>query len=467
MRIRGLGIVFGLLLALVPLGTVVQAYQTPDWIATSNVKYIGNMPINGDGVGAKVIGNYLYLTTSLGLWIYDVSQPTTPTLVSGINMDVHWENEEVPTNGRILGLSNSVGCDHRPPDDPTATNCLDLFDVTDKANPRFIKAVGGAGQHTNACIFDCTWFYGSTGAVTDARDPANAKLVCNWQDPANHLPGKSPHHVREVTPGYILTATQPVMLLSVWPQDGGNMCHPKLLATGTNADGRFIHSNRWPGHGTDSFALIGGETNFRPQCGTVGGAVSDNGAFMTWDARGVLKNGKYQPGSKFTMIDQYRVQNGVYSDGGPPINVLGCSVHWFEEHPSFHDGGLVALAAYESGTRFMQVTADGHLKEQGWFIPVGRGSTSAPHWAPDGKTVYTIDYERGFDILQWLGPTYVPGTAAASTTFSAPAPNTTAANTLTPNTSARRPVILLPLVPVAVGAGLLAWRRRRRLTPPA
>ncbi len=134
---------------------------------------------------------------------------------------------------------------------------------------------------------------------------------------------------------------------------------------------------------------------------------------MTWGTGDVSKNGKFVKGSAFHMIDEYRVNNGAFVDGAPPANVLGCSVHWFEEHPSFHNGGLVALAAYESGTRFVQVTADGHIKEQGYFLPVGRGSTSAPHWAPDGKTVYLIDYERGFDIVQWTGPTYVPQAAAA------------------------------------------------------
>ena len=52
--------------------------------------------------------------------------------------------------------------------------------------------------------------------------------------------------------------------------------------------------------------------------------------------------------------------------------------------------------------------ADGKLKDQGYFVPLG-GSTSAPHWSPDGKVVYNIDYGRGIDVLRYTGEYYVPG----------------------------------------------------------
>jgi len=402
----------GVLVGSTTAGATVPA---PDHLETSNVKYIGNIPEVTDGVGARIVGNYMYVTSSTNLAIFDITNPVSPVRLGSFNVAIEWENEEVPTNGKVLGISASGivplvgggGCSFASPAELAAhqnQSCLVIFDVTDKANPKVLSVVFQAGNHTSACIYDCQYFWGSTGAVTDARDPKNAKLIGNWNDPKNNLPGKSPHHVREIQPGIILTATQPVMLLSVRPEDGGDIIHPKVLALGTNADKRFIHSNRWAASGTDVFALIGGETNIQPRCDT-----SKNGAFMTWDARQVEDGkGGFVKGSKFTMIDQYRVSNGTYTNGGPPFNVLGCSVHWFEEHPTFHNGGLVALATYESGERFLQVTPEGKIIEQGYFIPVGRGSTSAPHWAPDGKTLYSIDYERGIDILQWTGPLYFP-----------------------------------------------------------
>jgi hypothetical protein len=112
--------------------------------------------------------------------------------------------------------------------------------------------------------------------------------------------------------------------------------------------------------------LSGGETNFQPTCGAT------NGAFATFLVSG---------GTKFTFADQVRPVAGNYLDGNAPQGTyhLGCSVHWFEPNPSFHNGGLVALASYENGTRFERISSKGQITEVGFFEPLG-GSTSAPHW---------------------------------------------------------------------------------------
>lgn len=419
--------------------------QNAEGIYTDNIKYISHLQLLGDGVGARVIGHYLYATSSKDLEIYDISDPVNPVEVSSLTLNVEFENEQVPTNGKILGISNSLPCT-TDTTTPTAVtgSCLTIYDVTDKANPKLLTVVDGAGDHTMACVFDCQFMYGSSGHIvnlTHVTKDGKAEIIGNWQ---TGLPGKSCHHVNEVSPGIILTATQPVMLLSVRPEDGGNILHPKLLATGTNIDGRFIHSGQWAQHGADRIALIGGETNFKAQCSPT------NGAFMTWDASQVYRDGAWQAGTTFKMIDEYRVNNGLPTNGDYPVGILGCSVHWFEEQPQFHNGGLVALAAYENGTRFLQITPDGKIHEQGWFVPY-HGSTSAPHWAPDGKTVYLVDYQRGLDIVQWLGPTYVPtsGTAGASTT---PAPSPSAA---APSAAAKAPLPNTPAGPGLAWAGLL------------
>jgi hypothetical protein len=99
--------------------------------------------------------------------------------------------------------------------------------------------------------------------------------------------------------------------------------------------------------------------------------------------------------------------NGTYVDGKPPVNHLGCSVHWFQEHSSFKNGGLVALSEYEDGVRFLQVKRDGQIEEQGFFAALG-GSSSSPKWAPSGDVVYSLDYDRGIDIIRWKGEHYVP-----------------------------------------------------------
>jgi hypothetical protein len=393
----------------------------PDYVSSDNVERVGSIRTVGDGVGATIIGNTMYVTSTVSLSIWDITNAESPQQIGVFAVDVEFENEEVPTNGKILGISGQIGCKdptaiNGPDFGSNATGCLTLYDVSNPAAPTVIKSVSGAGEHTNACVLDCTWFYGSGGAITDARDPANAKVVGDWVSSFPDGTFKSScHHVREVQPGYILGSCQPVVLMSVLAKDGGSPEKPVIIAKGNNTDNRFIHSSRWPRKGRDVFMLGGGETNAQPQCDdTVG-------AFMVWDAKEVLAPVGFNLGSQFKMLSEIRPQNGNYADGWSPVNGLGCSVHWFEEHPTFRNGGLVALAEYENGTRLLQIQPNGKIVEQGFFLPIG-GSASAPHWHPNGKVFYTIDYARGFDVVRYTGDTYQgPEDSASATPGATPA----------------------------------------------
>ncbi|MDT7713891.1 MAG: hypothetical protein QOG46_2813, partial [Pseudonocardiales bacterium] len=392
--------------------------QSPggDYISSENVTLLKSIKPAGDGVGARVVGNYLYVTSTKDLEIFDISKPEDPQQVGSINVHVEFENEEVPTNGKLLGISGQTptvtGQGVCPSVYPTSpSGCLVLYDVRDPAAPKQVSTILDAGDHTSTCVLDCSYFYGSAGSITDAQgvlDGVQAKKIGNWQQsptiPDFNGPDKSGkfvngcHNLTQIRPGVLMAACQPFLILSVRAEDGGSILQPKLIASGSNQDGRFIHGNHWPRAGADRIALVGGETNFKPQCGDT------NGAFMTFDASHANLDGKFSG-----PLDEYRAKNGSYLDSNPPTQILGCSVHWFEEHPTFHDGGLVALAAYENGTRFLQIGADGKITEQGYFVPLG-GSTSAPHWAPGGSdVVYAVDYERGLDVLKYTGPHYVPG----------------------------------------------------------
>jgi len=414
-RIARLIIPAVLLFALTAPSASAQA-PGPDYVTSPNVEFVKRVKEVGDGVGAAIVGTTMFVTSTSHLTAFDIKDGANPKLLGTITMDVEFENEEVPTNGKLLGISGQIGCK-----DPTQANglngpgpysstettgCLSLYNVSDPAAIKFIRSVAGAGSHTSACILDCAYIYADGGAVTDTRDPKNAKVVANWSDslPDGFLK-QGCHHIREISPGIILGSCQPVILLSVRPEDGGSPEKPVLIASGSNGDERFIHSSRWPNGGRDKFMLAGGETNASGTCDdTVG-------AFMTWDASKVAAPGTgFVKNSAFSLIDEVRPVNGQYVDGHSPVNGLGCSVHWFQEQPGFKNGGVVALAEYENGTRFEQIGPDGKITEQGFFLPLG-GSTSAPHWNPDGKHVYLIDYTRGMDVVRYTGDSYVPNAA--------------------------------------------------------
>lgn len=387
------------------------------YFASDNVTFVKNIREAADGVGGRVVGDKLYVTTTKDLQIYDISVPTNPVRQGLTTVDVEFENEQVPTDGKVLGISgqtSSVTTQAAPclADSEASRGCLLLFDVRDATAPRLVQAIKGAGDHTSTCVQvgaqTCAYMYGSSGSISDIRralvDPTPiVESRTSWltslhaqlraQGWTGALPTRT-HHQTEVRPGILMTASVPQMMISVNAAQGGSPEAPKLLAFASHLGApdnqtRFVHSVEWPQTGAASVLLSGGETNAEPTCG------EDNGAFSTFTVSG----GK-GTAPTFRYADQYKLEEGTYADGRTPAGgyKLGCSVHWFEQHPTFKDGGLVALSAYESGTRFLDVAADGAITERGFYLPVD-SSASAPHWAPDGTTLYVIDYLRGIDVL--------------------------------------------------------------------
>jgi hypothetical protein len=161
-----------------------------DYVASPDVQFIRSIKLAADGVGARVVGHYLYVTSTKDLEIYDVSTPADPQLLGTVTIDVEFENEQVPTNGSVLGISGQTPstttggfCPSTYP--LSSSGCLVLFDVRDKSHPVKVATVSGAGDHTSTCILDCTYMYGSAGSITDLRGvlgPTHTatKLGTNW-----------------------------------------------------------------------------------------------------------------------------------------------------------------------------------------------------------------------------------------------------------------------------------------------
>ncbi len=344
---------------------------------SDNVEYVRNVPFEvGTATGARVFKakgkDYLMVTSWKSFSIYDLKDPANPRLVGTPHpFGFRFENEDVATNGRIMLFSEQL-----------PSNVLHVYDIQSLENPREIASLRGGGGHTSECILDCKFSLNSGGGIVDLRRPDQPKLIGKWNE---GLPGKRTHDVTEVSPGMVLTATSPVMLLDFRK----NVLKPKLVAVADGQD--FVHSVEWPRGGKDRFAMAGGETNADTRCN------EDSAVWRVLDTQG------FQKTRKLKTVAQYEFKNGVFADGAPPVNGLGCSPHWFEAHETFKDGGLVAMGSYEHGTRFLTVAQrTGAIKEVGWFVPFG-GSTSASYWISK-DIVYNIDYTRGIDVLKYKGP---------------------------------------------------------------
>ena len=400
-------------LTVLALGGATAAAQEPvepalgDAWMSPNVSYLGSIKQDvGLTTGAKVIPSTgkgvpdkLFVTSGKNFTIYDISDPAHPKTMGTITHSLAWEGEEVPTNGRVLVIST----DYYSVDSPECVQalapdgCIQIYDVSDPAHPVRTGVIPEA-NHTAECALNCRYVYGSAGTIVDATDIHAPKKIGNWIDELakQGVTEKSCHHIRELRPGILLSACMPFVAMSINAKDGGSPAHPVVLATGDSP--RFVHSARWPRRGHDKFALIGGENNFTGRC------ERNQSTFATYRAPKRLDGA----GSKFVKIDEVAPVNGTYTDGNAPAGELGCSVHWFQEHPTFRNGGLVALAEYENGVKFLQVKPDGTIEQQGYFVAAA-SSASSPKWAPDGRTVYVVDYHRGLDIIRYNGDTYVPG----------------------------------------------------------
>ena len=355
---------------------------------SGNVEWVKNLLISQNGVGGRVVGDYFYANDQNKIMIFDIKDPVNPVQVGQLPMPQEWElsREDIDTNGEIMVVPNTLvaSADGTP---RASANALYIVSVEDKTNPVIISTLVGAAQHTFSCILDCTWAYGSDGNIVDLRNPAKPKLAKEkWGD---GMPATDGHDVQEIRPGLVLTLSQPMMLLDVRKDP----TKPKLLATGRNLDGRFIHSGTWPRNGKDRFMVIGGEQNLQLRCSD----APSRGRFMTWDVSKALKTGEFE------MIDDYTLKNGTYTDGNPPANpgIGGCSAHWIEPHPKFNNGGVAAMAAFGHGVRLFRVTSTGKIQEEGYFIPYA-SEAGAVYWVTD-EIMYVLDYNRGIDILRYTG----------------------------------------------------------------
>lgn len=320
------------------------------------VEYLGTVPFDGGiAVGARLVGNRFFVTSQKHFSIYDVSDPLRPLLLSSTPFGFKCCNEDVATNGKVL-LFSEIFPNQR----------LHLWDVTGRL-PVKLSDLAISRQHTVTCVLDCKWAYGAEGGVFDLRNPAHPTEAGSWNFQRNPT-----HDFEEFRPGFIINAPlAPPWKIEV--TDVRNALAPRRIrASNAAAPGleglSWFHQAAWPREGRDRFLLMGAE-------GTPG-------PFMVFDAQGWRRDG-------LILTDRYELGEGT---------VEGDSSHWFDVHPKFRNGGLVAVAWNDYGTRILEIDRRGRIHEVGSFqLPAAEAE--AAYWI-DHEIVYSIDYYRGIDILR-------------------------------------------------------------------
>jgi len=375
--------------------------------ASENVQWVTTLPQHTGTSGGKLVDDHYYVTDPRGLFIYDVSKPEAPALVGELlapqgGVGAALAQEDPDTNGKIL-LVNGYHPDGA--DGATANGWLLVVDVKDKTAPNVVGSLN-LYDHTWTCILDCKYAIGRTGHIVDLRDPTKPAVVANWKEHVG-VQGYM-HDFEEVAPGRVIGAGQPSLYMDV-----RNPLEPKVL---TSFDPKFkslgYHGASWPNQAKDPLLLMGAEV--APS--NAGSDCTDKGihAVATYDATDVIKVDKKQFGPRgsdsaaimrqraqanFVKLEEWRVAGrGAYADGNAPAHTLYCG-HWFDPHPDWKAGGVLALAHYDWGTRFLDVSRDGKMEQIGYFQPVA-GHTASAEWISD-EIVYVHDYRRGLDILRF------------------------------------------------------------------
>lgn len=386
----------GMRTRLVAAGVIVALAGIPysaqgDVIAESkNFELIDSIVHGGVAVSGRVVGNtYFFSSWQAGLYSYDVSDPKNPELLDHMGADEIQiqsnENEDMATNGKILLLSQFNRTD--------AVNRLLVIDVRDPSDMNVMATLPGAGGHTLECLYDCKWAYGSgsgsasDGIIVDLRNPREPKLLeKGWRAAIEDV---GAHDVTEVRPGLVVTSSRPMFVLNT-----SNPRKPRVVTNTDPAADHTGHNNIWPRKGKDRFLISASEGSYNGRCEMYG----DNGkTLQVWDATR-WKAGGLRPLGTYTLTND---------EGNPPVGLLGvqgCSAHWAQEHPSFHNGGLVAMAAFSHGVRLLDINSKGKPREVGWFLKDVHGAVDV-EWITD-RIVYVIEVGGGiggFDIIEYTG----------------------------------------------------------------
>jgi hypothetical protein len=407
-------------LALAALAVLALAAPAAAQESSPNVTRVANVPEPRTAIAVNFIGDTMFVSTTTGIFSYDVKDPAKPALLGVLPMYI-WENEDMDVDrkrGRLFISRDPRG--FTTPATPGTLFPVGAVHVIDVRDPRVMKQVGffpvPAG-HTTTCVNDCdvVWtggpfanpqtqaeFRGRPIYATDVTDPANPKPCpapidtgrndgvtdyvhdvqvdsrgVAWVSGAGGVRGywTSGEHRNPVT-GQVETATG---------------CKPVPYAgSGSGSEAtpsRFMH-NSWrdPDGAGGEDVLYATEENITSNCAT-------SGRFVTYDLRGTYDG----EGFKDTATTKHRMRAlDTWTPEGAE-GASGCaSAHYF----AARGDGITANAFYGQGIRFLDVSDPADIRQVGWYRPSGTNAWAASFHKGH---VFTADNGRGVDVLRFEG----------------------------------------------------------------
>lgn len=408
------------------------AADVPVPVFAENVELVGTVPdAGGISLAIDPARPFLYLSTARGIDVYDITDPTAPSLV-GATVDVVFENEAMNAGSAHLREDGTTfvvtGADIAPnvsvssPGTYATGAGIFVFDVTDPAAPYLRSSlVPSTGTHTISCVDEaCEYAYTSGGgrfSILDLRDLDAPKEVGtvdtvwtahDWdRDDAGVLwstswDGTAAWDVADPTDPVVLNATglEAKRTDDVLDFVHHNMARPNATAFDPEAtDAPYDLAN-------GNVALITEEDYDDPSCAT-------EGSLQTWGipslAPGDAEAGRVS--GSMEVLDLWNTE--IYSTGEKTRAGAFCSAHYF----TVHEAGLVAQGWYQQGLRILDVSDPTDIQQVGYFLTQAQEVWHA-YWVPerdeagavvrhdDGSIVhsdliYALDTARGIDVLRF------------------------------------------------------------------
>ncbi len=141
---------------------------------SSNVSFIANIPLMATAVSINFLGDdVMVVSTILGIYTYDVSNPASPTLLGALPQYI-WENEDVDVDPvrKLIFLSRDPRGFTTP---ATAAFPYGMVQVIDASNPKQLKQISQVllpSGHTTSCVDSCNYLW-TAGPAKGLGQPAD------------------------------------------------------------------------------------------------------------------------------------------------------------------------------------------------------------------------------------------------------------------------------------------------------
>lgn len=419
------------------LPSAVAATPPPGAISTG-VTFVANVPEMTTAISVNFIGDTMFVSAMTGIYAYSVKDPAAPTLLGALPMYI-WENEDVDVDadrGLLFISRDPRGFTTQATPGVFPYGAIHVIDVSTPSAMTQISLTLVPAGHTTTCVSGCdwTWTGGPSNAVngpadwkgrpiygTDMRNPA-MPVACPTPIDLGRNDGVTDYaHDVQVDPQGIAWVSGRGGVRGYWtsgthrdPVDGkvkeATGCAPVPYAGGGTALGKTsgLMHNSWrnpklkvDGRRGDVLAVT--EENLASSC-------EQSGRFATYDLRGSYTGA----GFKASTVKTHRLRELDTWTPEEQEGATGCdSAHYFTDRGD----GLVAIAFYGQGTRFLDVRNPKDIKQVGFFRP-DDASTWAAYWRPGGY-VYVADNTRGIDVLK-IGA--LSNTAVSASARDVPAP---------------------------------------------